>query len=79
MPVTIRPVTAADRPVWVELFDAYAAFYKTSVSAEGKAAQGAAPLGHTTAAVTAIAATSKIRALSAVSTSIWRCFIPQRL
>lgn len=32
----IRAVTAADRAVWEELFDAYAAFYKTSVSAEAK-------------------------------------------
>lgn len=38
MPVTILPVTLADRPIWEELFDAYAAFYKTSISAEGKAA-----------------------------------------
>jgi GNAT superfamily N-acetyltransferase len=34
----IRPVTAADRGVWEELFDAYAGFYKTSASPEAKAA-----------------------------------------
>lgn len=32
----VRPVTPADRQVWEELFDAYAAFYKTSVSPEAK-------------------------------------------
>ena len=34
----IRPVTPADRAVWEELFDAYAAFYKTTVGPEAKAA-----------------------------------------
>ena len=32
----IRPVEAADRPVWEDLFDDYAAFYKTTVTAEAK-------------------------------------------
>ena len=34
----IRAVTAGDRAVWEEMFDLYAAFYKTTVSAEAKAA-----------------------------------------
>ena len=34
----IRPLARNDRAVWEELFDAYAAFYKTSVGAEAKAA-----------------------------------------
>jgi GNAT superfamily N-acetyltransferase len=34
----IRPVTPEDRAVWEELFGAYAAFYKTSTTAEAKAA-----------------------------------------
>ncbi len=34
----IRAVTPADRAVWEALFDAYAAFYKTQVSPEAKAA-----------------------------------------
>ena len=34
----IRPVTPVDRAVWDELFDLYAAFYKTSVEPEAKAA-----------------------------------------
>ena len=34
----IRAVTEADRAVWEELFDGYAGFYKTSVTAEAKAA-----------------------------------------
>ena len=34
----VRPVTPADRAVWEELFDGYAAFYKTSVGPEAKAA-----------------------------------------
>ncbi len=34
----IRPVTPADLAVWEELFDAYAAFYKTTVGPEAKAA-----------------------------------------
>ena len=38
MSVTIRPVEAGDRAVWEALFDGYAAYYKTSVTAEGKAA-----------------------------------------
>ena len=33
----IRSVTSADRAVWAELFDLYAAFYKASVSDEAKA------------------------------------------
>ena len=33
----IRAVTAGDRAVWEELFDGYAAFYKTTVSAAAKA------------------------------------------
>ena len=32
----IRPVGPQDRVVWEEFFDAYAAFYKTSVSSEAK-------------------------------------------
>jgi ribosomal protein S18 acetylase RimI-like enzyme len=32
----IRPVQASDRAVWEALFDAYAAFYKTTASAEAK-------------------------------------------
>jgi GNAT superfamily N-acetyltransferase len=38
MTLTIRPVAAEDRPVWEALFDGYAAFYKTEVTAEAKAA-----------------------------------------
>jgi GNAT superfamily N-acetyltransferase len=38
MPLTIRAVAVEDRPVWEALFDGYAAFYKTTVSAEAKAA-----------------------------------------
>jgi GNAT superfamily N-acetyltransferase len=34
----IRPVTTEDRITWEALFDGYAAFYKTSVSTEAKAA-----------------------------------------
>ena len=34
----IRPVMPEDRAVWEALFDGYAAFYKTSVSPEAKAA-----------------------------------------
>ena len=34
----IRALTVADRAVWEEMFDAYAAFYKTTVAAEAKAA-----------------------------------------
>lgn len=34
----IRAVTVQDRLVWEELFDAYAGFYKTTVSAAAKAA-----------------------------------------
>ena len=34
----IRAVTPDDRPVWEALFDAYAAFYKTTVGVEAKAA-----------------------------------------
>jgi GNAT superfamily N-acetyltransferase len=37
MTTTIRPLQPEDREVWEELFDAYAAYYKTSVTAEGKA------------------------------------------
>ena len=33
----VRALTVEDRAVWEELFDAYAAFYKTSVGAEAKA------------------------------------------
>ncbi len=33
----IRALTPADRAVWEELFDLYAAFYKTSVGPEAKA------------------------------------------
>lgn len=29
MSVVVRPVTAADRPVWTELWRAYLLFYKT--------------------------------------------------
>lgn len=36
MPLEIRPLSPADRAVWEELFDAYAAFYKTSTTPEGK-------------------------------------------
>jgi GNAT superfamily N-acetyltransferase len=36
--VIIRPVMPEDRAVWEALFDGYAAFYKTSVSPEAKAA-----------------------------------------
>ena len=32
----IRPVAAGDRLVWEELFDLYAAFYKTTVGTEAK-------------------------------------------
>jgi GNAT superfamily N-acetyltransferase len=32
----IRPLTPSDRPIWSDLFDAYAAFYKTTVSAQAK-------------------------------------------
>lgn len=32
----IRPLTPGDRPVWAALFDAYAAFYKTTVAPEAK-------------------------------------------
>lgn len=35
--VTIRPLSPGDRAVWEELFDGYAAFYKTTATAEGKA------------------------------------------
>lgn len=38
MPITIRPLAPGDHAVWEELFDAYAAFYKTSVTPEAKAA-----------------------------------------
>lgn len=38
MPVEIRPLRREDREVWEELLDAYAAFYKTTTTAEGKAA-----------------------------------------
>lgn len=38
MTLTIRPVAADDRPVWEALFDGYAAFYKTTVSDDVKAA-----------------------------------------
>ena len=37
MQVTIRALTPDDRAVWEELFDGYAAFYKTSVTAQGRA------------------------------------------
>ena len=37
MSVEIRPLTQQDREVWEELLDAYAVFYKTSMTAEGKA------------------------------------------
>lgn len=33
MPLTIAPVTEADRPEWEALFRAYAAFYRTDASA----------------------------------------------
>lgn len=35
--VAIRPLAEGDRAVWESLFDGYAAFYKTSVTAEAKA------------------------------------------
>ena len=35
--ITIRPVAEGDRAVWESLFDGYAAFYKTSITAEAKA------------------------------------------
>ena len=38
MTIEIRPLRPEDREVWEELFDAYAAFYKTSVTVAGKAA-----------------------------------------
>lgn len=38
MTLEIRPLTQDDRALWEELFDAYAAFYKTSVPPQGKAA-----------------------------------------
>ena len=38
MTVTIRPLSPQDRPEWEALFDGYAAFYKTGVSAAEKAA-----------------------------------------
>ncbi len=34
----VRPVAQADRQVWEEMFDGYAAFYKTAVGPEAKAA-----------------------------------------
>jgi GNAT superfamily N-acetyltransferase len=37
-PVTIRPLMPEDRAVWEELMEAYAAFYKTTVTEAGKAA-----------------------------------------
>ena len=37
MPVEMRALRLEDRAVWEELFDGYAAFYKTTTSAEGKA------------------------------------------
>lgn len=36
MPLEIRPLRPEDRATWEELFDAYAAFYKTSTTPEGK-------------------------------------------
>ncbi len=33
MSVTIRPISAADRPVWEELFQGYATFYKVEQTA----------------------------------------------
>ena len=33
----IRPLTLDDRAVWDEMFDLYAAFYKTTVAPEAKA------------------------------------------
>ena len=45
MSVTIRPVEAGDRAVWEALFDGYAAYYKTSVTAEGKGQSGGLGLG----------------------------------
>ena len=38
MTVTIRPLAVADRAIWQEMLDGYAAFYKTAVTAEGRAA-----------------------------------------
>ena len=36
MPIDIRPLQISDRAVWEDLFDAYAAFYKTTTTPEGK-------------------------------------------
>ncbi|MEO8242714.1 MAG: GNAT family N-acetyltransferase [bacterium] len=37
MAVSVRPLSTADRAVWEELFDDYAAFYKTTVDSAAKA------------------------------------------
>ena len=38
MSVMIRPLAVEDRAQWQEMLDGYAAFYKTSVTADGRAA-----------------------------------------
>ena len=38
MTTEIRPLHPSDRAVWEELFDAYAAFYKTTTTPAGKQA-----------------------------------------